>query len=289
MAVRIHALQTGTVKVRERQRHGEGGARTRRLRTVLDRRWSEPLPIYAFLVEHPEGAILVDTGETARAMEPGYFPRWHPYFKLAVRVNVRPEEELGPRLEAIGVAPADVRLMVMTHLHTDHAGGLAHVAESEVLLSRREHEDARGFSGQINGYLPQRWPGGLRFTPVDFEARPYGSFAHSRPLTEAGDVHMVATPGHTPGHVSVVVEDGDRRAVIAGDASYSEQLMLDGIVDGVAPDPQQAAETPRPSARARRLGADGLPPRARPGLRGPDRAGRLRLATRPSARPCSRP
>jgi glyoxylase-like metal-dependent hydrolase (beta-lactamase superfamily II) len=250
MAIRIHALQTGTVQVRERQRHGEGGARTRRLRTMLDRRWTEPLPIYAFLVEHPEGAILVDTGETARAMEPGYFPRWHPYFKLAVRAAVRPEEELGPLLAATGVASGDIRLVVMTHMHTDHAGGLAHVADREVLLSRREHDDAQGFSGQLNGYLPQRWPDGLRLIPVDFEPREYGPFTHSRPLTDAGDVHMVATPGHTPGHVSVVVEDGGRRAVIAGDASYTEQLMLDGIVDGVAPDPAQAADT---LSRMRRL------------------------------------
>jgi glyoxylase-like metal-dependent hydrolase (beta-lactamase superfamily II) len=221
---------------------------------MLDRRWTEPLPIYAWLVEHPEGAILVDTGETARVMESGYFPPWHLYFRFAIRMSVTPADELGPRLEELGVAASDIRIVVLTHLHTDHAGGLGHVADREVLVSRRELELARGSAGKFRGYLPHRWPEGLRFEPVDFEERPYGPFPHSRPLTEAGDVHMVATPGHTPGHASVVVEDGDRRVVLAGDASYTERAMLDGVIDGVSPDANQAADTLR---RMRELVAEG--------------------------------
>lgn len=124
--MKIHVLQTGTVRVHERQRAGKGRGVGRFVRTLLDSQWTEPLPIFAWVIEHPEGLIVVDTGETARTSEPGYFPRWHPYYRLAVRADVQEHEEIGPRMQAAGLSPRDVRWVVMTHLHTDHAGGLHH-------------------------------------------------------------------------------------------------------------------------------------------------------------------
>lgn len=65
----IHAIQTGTVALTTNWREGVGRGRRRLLNTLLDRQWTEPLPIYAFAIEHPEGVIVVDTGETARVSE----------------------------------------------------------------------------------------------------------------------------------------------------------------------------------------------------------------------------
>jgi N-acyl homoserine lactone hydrolase len=78
--MKIHAIQTGTVALTTSWREGVGHGRRRLLNTLLDRQWTDPLPIYAFAIEHPEGVIVVDTGETARVAEPGYFPRWSPSF-----------------------------------------------------------------------------------------------------------------------------------------------------------------------------------------------------------------
>src|SRR5215211_9123572 len=83
--VRVHAIQTGTVSIKELQRDGQGRGRRNLLRVLADSRWTEPLPILAWLVEHPEGLIVVDTGETSRVSEPGYLPRWHPYYRVALR------------------------------------------------------------------------------------------------------------------------------------------------------------------------------------------------------------
>jgi N-acyl homoserine lactone hydrolase len=234
--MRVHAIQTGTVAVKTRQRHGIGNGMARRINTLMDPEWTEPLPILAWAIEHPEGVIVVDTGETARATAKGYFPPWHPYFRFGVREWVEPEQEIGPQLRALGIDPEDVRWVVMTHLHTDHAGGLAHFRHSEIRVARRELAVATGLAGKVRGYLPHRWPGWFAPTLVDFAEQPFGPFPVSHPLTRTGDVRLVPTFGHSAGHLSVVVQEEEQDLFIAGDASYTEQLMLDQAIDGVAPD-----------------------------------------------------
>src|SRR5689334_24139465 len=91
-SMRLHAIQTGTVHLRVGWPQGKGHGLTRHLHALLDSEWTAPLPIYAWVIEHPEGLIVVDTGETARASKPGYFPWWQPVFRLAVREQVAPEE-----------------------------------------------------------------------------------------------------------------------------------------------------------------------------------------------------
>jgi hypothetical protein len=59
--MRVHAVQTGTVAIRERQRRGEGRGALRLLRTALGGAWTEPLPIWSWVIEHPEGVIVVAT------------------------------------------------------------------------------------------------------------------------------------------------------------------------------------------------------------------------------------
>jgi N-acyl homoserine lactone hydrolase len=235
--VRIHAIQTGTVTIRERQRVGADGP-LRQVKMLADTQWTEPLPILAWLIEHPEGLIVVDTGETALATKPGYFPAWHPYYRRCIRLSVQPDDEIGPRIRALGFDPADVRWVVLTHLHTDHAGGLAHFPGSEIVITHEEFTYATGRRGRLRGYPNRSWPDWLEPTLVSAPDA----------LTTAGDVRLEPTPGHTPGHMSVTVDTGDAFAIIAGDASYTERL--DGVVDGVAADPATSRAT---HARLRKL------------------------------------
>ena len=241
--VRIHAIQTGTVAIKELQRNGRGHARRNLGRVLTSTRWTEPMPILAWLIEHREGLILVDTGETARIAEPGYFTRWHPYFRLGVREWVAPEEEIAAQLRALGFSPEDVSRVVVTHFHTDHAGGLSQFPDSEIICTKVDYDYSRGFLGKARGLLPQHWPPWLAPTFVELTPDPFGPFAETMSLTDTGDVRIVPTPGHTPGHVSVVLDDGESVFFFAADASYTEQLMLDGIADGVSPDPTQARRT----------------------------------------------
>lgn len=241
--IRIHAIQTGTVGIKTAQVEGRGQGARRLLNVLTDKEWSEPLPIYAWVIEHPEGIIVIDTGETARTAEKAYFPRWHPFFRLSTRLFVCPDDEIGPQLRRLGIAPRDVRWVVLTHMHTDHAGGLAHFPASEILIARGEYQTARGMAGRVRGYLPDRWPTWLQPRLIDFAQRPVGPFPASFPLTPSEDIILISTPGHTAHHLSVLVRDGDFSYIFAGDTSYTEHLMLKQVADGVSPNPAVARQT----------------------------------------------
>jgi glyoxylase-like metal-dependent hydrolase (beta-lactamase superfamily II) len=241
--MKIHAIQTGTVAIKTRQVQGVGRGARRRMNMFLDREWTEPLPIYAFAIEHPDGVIVVDTGETARTSEPDWFPRWHPFFRYGLREWVAPEEEIGPQLERLGIEPRDVHRVVLTHLHTDHAGGLHHFPHNEILVSRADLEVASGRRGRLRGYPNSRFPTWFDPTVVDLPDVPYGPFPQS--LRLASDVVIVPAHGHTPGQIAVIVQDGDHAVFLGGDSSYTEDLMLRGVVDGPTGDDAVAELTHR--------------------------------------------
>ena len=207
----------------------------RRLDILTDREWTDPLPIYTYLIEHDEGLILLDCGETART---GFFPWWHLYFRVAVDLQVEPGDEIGPQLRAMGIDPArDLKALVLSHLHHDHADGLEHFRGARIVVSRENYEASRGLRGALVGAVPSQWP--RWFDPVaeELDGPAAGPFPASLPLTDDGTVFAVPTPGHMPGHLSLVVRTPDVTYFLAGDATYAEELLLRRSVDGPSSDP----------------------------------------------------
>lgn len=239
--MKLHAIQTGSVRIKTAQVEGRGRGLRRRLAIFADRDWTEWLPTYTWIIDHREGIIVVDTGQGAYLLESGN--SLHPYVRWEVAFRIDHDEEIGPQLRALGIEPSDVKRVVLTHMHIDHDGGLAHFPHSEILVAPGELRTASGWAGRLRGYLPNRWPSWFDPTPLDLAPEAFGPFAVSKRLTEAGDVVVVATPGHTPDHLSVIVEQDDTTFFLAGDTSYDERLMLAGRVDGVSADDDVASAT----------------------------------------------
>jgi N-acyl homoserine lactone hydrolase len=242
--VKVHAIRTGFVQVRRSQQQSKGTGLNRAANMLFDPEWTDWLPIYAWAIEHDEGVIVVDTGETSRVHQQGYFPSWHPFYRRAAHFSVHPDEEIGAQLRRLGISPRDVSQVVLTHLHTDHAGGLTDLTNARCWVSEQEFKRASGVGGRIQGYLPHRWPRWWKPNFIRFDHGSLGPFGSSMSLTKAGDVLIVPTPGHTPHHVSVVVR-GSPSLFIAGDTSYNQELLLAGKVDGVSPSIDIAKATHR--------------------------------------------
>ena len=242
--VDVTCLSTGAVRVKR----GTRGARR-----YLPGGWrDETMPVNVFALRHPAGLCLFDAGQSAQAATPGYFPRWYPFFRLA-RFELGAADEVGPQLERLGLGAEPVRWVVLSHLHTDHAGGLGSLRAQEVLVSHTEWQRALGFPGRLRGYLPQYWPRHVTPRLVEFNAGPIGPFPASYDVAGDGSLVLVPTPGHTPGHMSLLASSGRRKLLIAGDlcetaaelASVAPALAAHcerhGIVVLTAHDPQAGA------------------------------------------------
>src|SRR5689334_25374876 len=119
--MQIHALTTGTVQIKTAMEIGRPPVRL--VRALLDRQYTRRLPIHAWLIEHPDGAVLVDTGELAASKD-----------MPIAKFHVTKDDEIDRQLERIGIEP---KMTVITHLHGDHMNGAARLAARPVV-----HEEA---------------------------------------------------------------------------------------------------------------------------------------------------
>lgn len=229
--MRIHAFSTGSIAVKNRYYAAKGRARLARLTSVLlDGRFRE-IPIYVWAIEHPEGVVVVDTGLTARVNQPGYFPLLQrPYWRTQYRWHIQPEQEVGAQLRDVGIAPEDVCWVIVTHAHFDHTSALYTFPRSEIIFSRKEYEDVTRFRSAHFAF-PSKWPRWLKPRLIDYAPEAIGPFEQSYTLTQAGDVRIVPTPGHTMGHQSVLLFEEGLTYFFAGDTSFDLSSLLDGTLD----------------------------------------------------------
>jgi N-acyl homoserine lactone hydrolase len=180
------------------------------------------LPIPAFLVEHPQaGPILIDTGmhEQAATDVGAALGR---VAKLLFTIEMEPEWAVAARVRALGVDPADIGLIVMTHLHYDHAGGLAQLPHATVLVDEREWAAAEGGS-LTAGYMAHLFP-----PRMDWQTLP--GDADEIDLLGDGSIRLLSTPGHTPGHRSVVCRlAGGRELLLTADAAYAQRTLDESL------------------------------------------------------------
>ncbi len=158
------------------------------------------VPVICFLIAHPQGNVLVDTGVHRQALT-------DPVGRLgegrASRFTLRssPTDEVVSQLALLGLVPDQVRYVVNSHFHFDHCGGNEFFPRSTFLVQRPEMEAARQVqAGATMRYSP---------SPIDFDhPLDYQLLDGERDVFGDGQVVIIPTYGHTPGHQSVRVHAG---------------------------------------------------------------------------------
>lgn len=236
---RVSVISTGGVQIRPE--HVEGAGTPMAWWLLTSRRWTASRPINVYVIEHSDGLVLFDTGQDRRSVTAkGYFPGGIPGFlyRRLARFVIRPEDTLTQQLKALGHAPADVDIAVLSHLHQDHIGGLRELGAARIIVSEAEWaEVARPFA-VLTGLMREhiqipglRWDA-VTLLPTDDQT--IAPFTASLDLFGDGSLVLLHTPGHTRGSMSMLLRQaGLPTMLFVGDLTYDVSLLAEERVPGV--------------------------------------------------------
>jgi N-acyl homoserine lactone hydrolase len=182
------------------------------------------LPNLFFVLTHPtRGKLLVDTGLHPDALS----DLRKDYGRFLARIFGRMQPR-GPafdaRLRALGLEPAAVSQVLMTHVHVDHTGGMRLLPNAQFVIARPEWNVARSSRAAFQGFATHHLPPEHRVHFVDLErdGERHGPFEHTLDLYRDGSVRLIGTPGHTAGHMSILLQlPAGREVLLVGDAAYT--------------------------------------------------------------------
>lgn len=185
------------------------------------------IPALFFLIQHPtRGNILFDTGYSTRFHDiTSRFP--YSLMKAVTPVRIAEEDNAVSQLRIIGITPADIGMVLLSHLHADHAGGVHDFTHASIYVDRREWEFGQqsGLKLLRNGYLKSLYhrinPSAINLLDFSAGCRSYGPFEHAIDLLSDGSLILVPLPGHAIGQYGLILNQPEgRRYFLMADSVY---------------------------------------------------------------------
>ncbi len=190
-------------------------------------------PCLAYAVRHPAaGTVLIDTGmhrDAGISLRRDFGAPMGLVFRGLRPVQMPFDEQL----RALDIAPEGVERVLMTHLHVDHTSGMRLLPNARFTCSREEWAAAHGRLALGSGYVAHHLPPRARMELLDFDrdGEPYATFARTIDLLGDGSIRLISTPGHTVGHLSILLRLGDgRQVLVVGDAAYTLRNIREGVL-----------------------------------------------------------
>ena len=238
MVINIHILQCGSIRVSETVPYGNRFDLLEKAKQVsAPDRNRVSLPVFAYLIEHPKGLILVDTGWCREISPEGmYNPKavaavlpshlagfFHPFLPARMAIH--------EQLSSLGIHPEDLDYVLLTHLDPDHVSGLRHVSKAKHIIVP-EDEYFWSCRTVYRTRQPQKlW---LQY-PMDrlyYRGSPLGPNHWAIDLFQDESIQMVNVPGHTDGQAAIVIRNSGRFVLLTADAAFSARNWQEMIVPG---------------------------------------------------------
>ena len=237
--IRLHILHTGSVRVdRAIPCHERNPLALTGFLRGKDKKLT--LPVSCYLIEHPKGRLLLDTGfDTKYATE-----RPRRFCGLLDRISapvIRANEGVDDKLRALGLCPSDIDAVYFSHLDFDHTSGVPLVSEAKRFFAAAEElKDADRYFFR---YVKSTWRG-VNIEPFVFERSGIGPVGRSFDVFGDGSVLLVSTPGHSHGHCSAKITGADGRYVLlTGDCVYTKRSIEEGVLPGLMVDEELARKS----------------------------------------------
>jgi len=197
--------------------------------------YQQVVPVSSYLIEHSKGWIVVDTGwhEDIRKN-----PREHLGDDLYQFIEYTLPEGMSVReqLESKNIVPQDINTVIITHLDIDHISGIELLKDAKrILVSEPEW----GNIEEVKQHLIRD----IYLEPFKLETIPYGPYNLGKDLFGDGQIYLVFTPGHTPGHLSVLVRVANGWLLLASDVGYAEKSWKELILPGNTTNENQAMKS----------------------------------------------
>lgn len=238
--IKVHVLHTGLVQVDRALPFHDYYRNPLAFTGVLRSHINQiTLPVSSYLIEHPKGLVLIDTGwnESVRQSQ------WH---ELGMQVQINKAYlpagwSVREQLATLGYKPSDIDYLVLSHLHSDHASGLKLVKEAKkILTSDAEWQAANRDKLR---YINKMWRD-VNVETFAYESANVGPLHQTFDLFGDGSVQFVATPGHSAGLSATIVTGKDgREVVLAADVGYARESWEKMVTPGIVVDRKAAIES----------------------------------------------
>jgi glyoxylase-like metal-dependent hydrolase (beta-lactamase superfamily II) len=185
-------------------------------------------PWFFYVLTHPAGNIIFDTGvHPALVDDPrSRLGSWADLFEMRMETG----HDTPSQLRSIGLEPTDITKVVLSHMHFDHVSALELFRHAEIIVQRTELSFAlRPAVYQAGTYLASDFAGEFEWTAIDGFLDVFGD----------GVAQVIPTPGHTPGHQSMLVKLGQSTLLLIADATYQIPKMRDRLLPAIVWNPDQ--------------------------------------------------